>query len=169
MSCEEESKIPQIYDKLLELIAAALPCSFELDDPENLELNTPGQLDAGFGLSFAEGENTDRCIDACGYYQERTFDLIVTRKHEYVAGDKKTKTDNLKALMGDLHKVIKALAGTHTIIGDVDQMGRTEVLSFKVKYESDGGPVGTQIEGANYLFAELSVTAEYREPLTGGN
>jgi hypothetical protein len=169
MNCEEQSKVTQVYDAILALMAGALKCHAELQDPENLEFCPPQQLKAGFGLSFAEGENTDRCIDACGYYQARNFDLILTRELLFVEGDIPTRTKCWKAMMEDMHRVIKAISGSHTIAGAVDQAGRTEVLSFSVKYVNDGGPVSTFIEGADYLFSELSVTAEYREPLTGGN
>lgn len=168
MSCEEQSKVTRIYDELLRIIAGALPCSHELADPESLDVNPPSQLANGFGLSFAEGENTDRCIDACGYYQQRSFDIVLTRDHTFQVGDNKTRTNNIKALMEDTHKVIRALSGNHTLTGAVDHMGHTEVISFKVSYAADGGPVVTQIEGGDYLFNELSVTAEYREPLNGG-
>lgn len=168
MSAEEPSKVTQIYDKLLALLAGALPCSVELQEPDDLDQNPPQQLAAGFGISFAEGENTDRCIDPCGYYQRRSFDLILTRSDEFVMGDTKTRTNNRKSLLEDTHKVIRALSGSHTLIGDVDPAGRTEVLSFDVEYVSDGGPVNSLVQGANYLFIELSVTAEYREPLNGG-
>lgn len=169
MNCEEQSKVTQVYDSILALMAAALPCHSELQDPESLDLNPPDQLKAGFGLSFAEGENTERCIDSTGYYQARNFDLILTRELLFVQGDIPTRTKCWKAMMEDMHRVIKSISGNHTIAGAVDSAGRTEVLSFSVKYVNDGGPVSTLIEGADYLFSELSVTAEYREPLTGGN
>lgn len=160
------TRISKIYDFYMSELDAALPEHEELFDIDNLDENPAEVLARGYGMGIGDGENTDRCMEDGAYYYRRSFTIILTRDVTSLYADTATRKDIWKGILEDLHLVLKRLTGSHEIVENVS--GRTSVISFKTEYADDSGPRSTVIEGQNYVFIELTVSAEYREPTTGG-
>lgn len=156
------SRISKIYDHFLEQLKLALPCHQELMDAEELDENPDDMLSKGYALAIGDGRNTDRCMESTAYYYERQFTVLLVRDVIAQQADKDLRKEKWKNALEDLHQVLKRLTGAHSIVDG------SNVISFKVAYADDSGPRSTFIRDIPYVFIELTVTAEYREPTTGG-
>jgi hypothetical protein len=156
------SRISKIYDWFLSEVAAALPDHSELMDPDDLTENPDGLLAKGYGITIGAGQNTNRCIEANAYYYQRDFTIILTRDLVRLQADSDSRKEKWKNILEDLHLVLQRLTGSYSIVEG------TSVISFKNEYSSDSGPRATVINGNDYVFIELTVTAEYRETKSGG-
>lgn len=167
MSSPTPSKISAIYRHLVKQIGLALPCHKELFDTEDIDENPPELLNAGYGVVINEGENTNLCISSQEYFHSRTFVVLLTRDLTAIEGSLAVRTEKWLSIMEDLHQVMKRLARETSIVDD--SVTPAKVISFKSAYATDSGPRSTWIKGQRFVFIELTVTVEYREPTTGGN
>ncbi len=158
------SRISKIDNWIYAAVAAALPNHVILNDTEDLEENFESQLNAGYGTTMGDGEPREREIQDGSYYQVREFTVIITRDYLAQQADGHSRRMKRQALMEDLHAVRLALIGNRVI----KEEGTTRVLSFDLKFTGDSGPRDTVIGGKPFLFIEMKVSAEYREPKTGG-
>lgn len=165
MNGPSPSRISKIFDHYMKEIALALPEHSELMDTDEIDENPDAVLKAGYGVTVGSGENTEECMEATAYYYRREFTVILTRSVLATVGDTKTRKDQWKQSLEDLHQVLKRLTGQYSILDPDDP---TKVLSFKSAYANDSGPRATVIRDMPYVFIELTVSAEYREPTTGG-
>lgn len=157
MSDPVPSRISKIVDWLYDEIKAALPESLELLDPNDLFENPPNILARGWGVSIEQGENTERCLDDQSYYYRRLFTMVLSKDYVAMDSDPDTKRAKQKALLEDLNLLLKRLTGQNSI---EDSTGTT---SFIVRFEGDSGPRPITVNGQDFLFIELTVSAEYRE------
>lgn len=164
MSGPSPSRISKLYDAFLAAVAEALPCHVELLDANDLFENPAQILKQGFGLTIGDGENDDRCMESTAYYYKRDFTVVLVREVLALASDAESRKQKWKLALEDLHLVLKALTGLYAVVGADGQ-----VLSWSVEYTKDSGPRDTQINDVPYVFIELTVSARYREPTTGGS
>lgn len=167
MNGPASTRISEIYDWLFEQIQLALPTHRELSDPDDLFESLDSDLAQGFGVTIGEGENTQLCIDARSYYYKRDFTVILTREVLTQNADAKSRRDKWKQALEDLHQVLARLTPNVSIVDQTVSPAR--VNSFKFLAVNDGGPRSTTIRDINYVFIELTVSAEYREPIPGGS
>lgn len=166
MSHPTPSRITAIYNHLLKQVALALPCHKELFDTDEIDENPPELLNAGYGVVLNDGENTNLCISSQEYYHRRDFVILITREVVALEAATEQRTEKWLSIMEDLHQVMKRLARETSIVDTT--VNPPKVNAFKSMYASDSGPRSTFIKGAKYVFIELTVTVEYREPTTGG-
>lgn len=166
MSHPTPSRITAIFNHLRKQVALALPCHEELIESDEIDENPDQMLKRGWGLNITDGENTNLCISSQEYYHRRSFVLLVTREVITNESDKEGRQSKWLGLMEDLHQVMKQLAKETSIVDTT--VTPPKVNSFKSAYTNDSGPRATVIRGQKYVFIELTVTIDYREPTTGG-
>lgn len=160
MSKLAPTRISRILDHFYSEIRTVFPEHQELFDADDLFENPAEILAKGFGIVVGPGENTNRCLGNEEYYWLREFTLILTQDFLAIASDPLSKITKSKLALEWFHVLLNRLAGQNTIIVD----GETQ--SFKVDVTRDSGPRTITVNDAQYLFIELTVTAEYREPKT---
>jgi hypothetical protein len=157
----QPSKITNIYDELLRITSLAFPDHSVLTDLEDLSNNSDQSLRAGYGIQPGNGENTSREICIGKYTLQRDFEIVLTREMLSQPGDTETHQEKWKAILEDLHLLLRQICGRVT-------MGPRADWAFKVFYTGDQGPRSIQAGTGSFSFIEATITAEYSELTTGG-
>lgn len=166
MSHPTPSRITAIFNHLRKIIGSSLECHTELFNSDEIDENPESQLAKGWGLVIGNGENTNLCISAQEYFHRRDFTIIIVREAIANEADKEGSQHKWLSVMEDLHLVMKGLTRETSFVDTT--VNPPKAIAFKSAYTSDSGPRSTVMKGQNYVFIELSVTIEYREPITGG-
>lgn len=162
MSQPAATRITHLLAFLDSELAAALPEHKELQDPDDLFENLDTELSRGWGVSVGGAENTERCMDGQAYYLRREFTIVLTRDIASQLSDRALRKRNRDRLLEDLTLVMKRFTGQYTVTLE----GTTTVLAFDFKFVNDVGVKEIVVNDARYIFTELTVSAEYREPKT---
>lgn len=154
------SSISDAYDALVAQLEATFPNHVELVDPYFPEDNDDLTSDAAWGVSFVDGENTEREI-GCNYTFRRLFTVTLTRK--IMKGDLSRNTpsaterrDTEKQIFEDLHLLIKAVETNVTL--------NVPPIAWCV-YRSDAGLERLRPENRNLIMVRAIFEVEYFERL----
>lgn len=159
MSDPTPSRISQIVDWLYTELAAAVPQAQQLLDPDDLFENPPELLARGWGISIGAAENSNRCLSNDAYYYRRDFTVVLTYSMVSLEGTPDLRKAKAKLALEDLNLVLKRLRGSNTI------MDGTTTVAFSFSFQGDSGPKPIVVNGEAFVFIELTVSAEYREPI----
>lgn len=73
------TKIEEIYDYCVDVIAAELPDYMRLPNPYVIDINTNLQLRKGFGIAVGPGTDTERFV-GCLVSWERVFSIVIVKQ-----------------------------------------------------------------------------------------
>lgn len=151
------SEISQAYDAILSLVETTFPDHEELINAYAPELNDDLTFDAAFGVSVAEGENTNRVV-GCDISQERRWLITLCRKIMAGTLNRSTVTKTVrrtaeKNLLEDLDLLVAELEKSPTI--------NNSAPIVKTVYESDSGLEFIRTERQDLIMIRAVFRTEY--------
>lgn len=149
------TSISTIYDALVSLLSSKLTGYIQLPNPYAPEENNELYLNKGFGVAFADGENTQRFV-GCKLSVARTFNIILVNRI--------VTTDHNTTVRGSLEKSI--MEDEFTIINELEKNPTLQGSAFKSLFVSDNGIEYLEGERMKYLFLVFNINIEYLENFT---
>lgn len=154
------TRITKLLAYLDSELAACFPTHLELQDPDDLFENLDTELAAGWGVVVEGSRNTERCLDGQNFYLQRDLTIVLTRDLASQGSDRKLRKAKRDQLLEDVVLLYKRLTGQFSI--EVDGV----TLAFAFSFAGDSGVREISVRDGRYIFTEITVSAEYREPKT---
>lgn len=151
------SKISQIHDALISLIAGQLSTYIKLPNPYFIRDNNELFLKKGYGVAVGTGTRTDRLL-SCQFSWQRDFHVVLTQLV--------TTTDSNTT---QRETIVKNLLEDHTlVIEQIEKNTSLNGLCIRSEVVSDTGIQYLEGETGRYFVIEIDVVTEYLKDLTGG-
>lgn len=147
------TKIAEIYDAIIDLLAVELPAFQRVPNPYALDENTAILLRKAYGLAIGPGTNTERYVGCLVTWQrDYTIGLI----HQVV----NTENDTLGRAMIEKDLVDAQRA----ILLAFEKNPSLDAKAIKATVSGDTGIDYIQGAQSKYLALEITLNVEYQEP-----
>lgn len=155
--------ISTAYDALVSQLEETFPDHTELINPYFPEENDDLTYTSAYGVSFVDGENTQREF-SCNYTIRRNFSVTLTRK--IFKGDLNRNSSSVeerrnteKQLFEDLHLLIKSVETNVTL-----NAGSGNDIAWCL-YRADSGLEPIRVGNFNFIMVKAIFEIEYFEKL----
>lgn len=149
------SKISQIHDAILSLVAGELPTYKKLPNPYFIADNNELYLTKGYGVAVGSGSRTDRLL-SCQFSWQRNFTIVLSNLVTTTDHNTTQREALVKGMLEDHTLVIEALEKDAALSG----------LCIKAEVFSDSGIQYLAGTTGRYFILEIDVTTEYLKDLT---
>ena len=146
------SKIQEIYDALIVVIAGQLPDYTRLPNPYAVEENTFLHMRSGFGVSIGPGTDTERYL-GCLVTWQRDFTITLVRQVFTTQNNTALRVDLEKDILDDHDNLMKAVYNNSTLSGK----------AIKTTAIADSGLSFIDGERLKFLAMEITVQVEYED------
>lgn len=146
------SKIQEIYDALVTVIAFQLPDYIRLPNPYAVEENTFLHMRSGFGVSIGPGTDTERYL-GCLVTWQRDFTITLVRQVFTTQNNTALRVDLEKDILDDHDNLMKAVYNNSTLSGK----------AIKTTAVADSGLSFIDGERLKFLAMEITVQVEYED------
>ena len=146
------SKIEDIYDALVGLVATELPEYMRFPNPYVIDTNTFLHQRAGFGVSIGPGTDTERYL-GCLITWQRDFNVTIVRQIMTTQNNTSLRAGIEKEILDDHDKLRKAIYLGNTLSGN----------AIKSTLIADSGLNFIDGDRLKFLSMEMTVSVEYEE------
>lgn len=153
------SKISQIHDQLVSIVAGLLPTYKKLPNPYFIQDNNELFLTKGFGIGVGAGNRTDRML-SCQFSWQRQFNIVLTHLVSTTDSNTTQRESIVKSMLEDHTLVIEAIEK------NVQLNGSTTGLCIRAEALSDSGIQFLEGATGRYFMIEIDVITEYLKDLT---
>lgn len=148
------SKISQIHDAIVSIVATQLSNYKKLPNPYFAQDNNELYLSKGFGVAVGAGNRTDRLL-SCQFSWQRNFTLVLTQLVGTTEHNTSQREVIVKSLLEDHTKVIEAIEKDSSLNG----------LCIRSEVFSDTGVQFLEGNSGRYFLIEIDIITEYLKDL----
>lgn len=146
--------ISEIYDAIVDKLAAELPAFQRIPNPYALDENTAILLRKAYGLAIGAGTNTERYV-GCLVTWERDYTIGLVTQVVNTENDTEGRASVEKDIIDAHGTILQAFESDSTLSGKC----------IKAVIVDDGGINYIQGVQSKYLALEVTLRVEYQEPI----